>query len=66
MQLEDYLAQNGTKKSDFATLVEISPSHLSGLLKGRRPSLELAFKIEYATNGLVRAEDWTGGGGGQE
>lgn len=55
--LATYLA--GKRNAEFARRLGISDAFLSQLLSGkRRPSLDLAFKIERATAGLVPASVW--------
>ena len=58
MKLEDWLKRTGTRKSDLARRLAISPGRVTQLLSGERPSLELALKIRRVTDNLVRPEDF--------
>jgi len=58
MTLKDYIKENKLTVSKFAELAECSQPHISLICKGlRRPSPELAFKIQQVTDGDVRAID---------
>ncbi len=61
MTLEEWLKLTGTKKSELARRLAISPGRVTQLLSGARPSLDLALKIRQATENLVRPEDFPKG-----
>jgi predicted XRE-type DNA-binding protein len=62
MSLTEYLAQSGTSQKTFAEQVGVDQSVVSRLARRDiRPSLELAFKIERATDGQVPAAGWVDG-----
>lgn len=63
MTLKQYLFEFGIKKSDFAGKIGVAPSHVSGLLSGKRPSLDLAVIIEKESDGHVTLYDWICGEG---
>ena len=58
--LGKYFADDPFRKQvDFAGEIGISPGHLGDLIRGRRrPSFEIAKKIEHLTGGLIRLDDW--------
>ena len=52
--LLNYLKKNGIDQSTFASKVGCNQSHISLICKGaRRPSPELALKIQEATGGRI-------------
>lgn len=54
MKLKDYLKQEKIKTDDFAVLVGCSQPHISLICSNeRRPSADLALKIEQETKGKV-------------
>jgi transcriptional regulator with XRE-family HTH domain len=58
-QLATHLKAAGTKRNEFARIVGISAPYLTQILSGlKRPSLDLAFRIETATGGVVPASCW--------
>ena len=62
-QLTRYLADNSITRAEFARRLNISPAYVSEILrtdagKRKRPSLELAVRIEAATAGAVSVGDW--------
>lgn len=58
-QLATHLKAAGIKRNEFARSVGISAPYLTQILAGlKRPSLDLAFRIEKATNGIVPASCW--------
>jgi len=58
-QLATHLKAAGIKRNEFARSVGISAPYLTQILAGRkRPSLDLAFRIEKATDGIVPASCW--------
>ena len=62
-QLTRYLAENSITRAEFARRLSISPAYVSEILrtdagKRKRPSLELAVRIEAATAGAVSVGDW--------
>lgn len=55
----DFINQSGETQTAWAARLGVSKSYLSDLLGGkRRPSLDLAFRIERATGGAVPAAVW--------
>jgi len=59
MQLSEWLAREGIKRSRFAASVGVSPSHITGLCDGvSSPSLALAQRIHKETGGAVGPEDF--------
>jgi plasmid maintenance system antidote protein VapI len=57
--LQTYAHTFGGKQRDLAEAFGISQPHLSLLLAGKkRPSLELAVRIEQMTGGAVPATSW--------
>jgi transcriptional regulator with XRE-family HTH domain len=61
MTLDEYLWKNKVSQRDFAALIDSSDSMVSWLRNGgRRPSVELAQKIEKATKGVVPAVELLG------
>ena len=58
MDLEEYLFRHRIKKSHFAIGLGIAPGHFYAILaKRRRPSVNLAIKIEEMTDGKVSKEE---------
>lgn len=61
MGLQKFLRDQKRKPSHFARELGISKSYFSEILSGKKGvSLDLAFKIEHATNGAVTARDMAG------
>lgn len=61
MNLDEYLWKNKVRQRDFAALIGSTDSMVSWLRSGgRRPSVELAKRIEKATNGEVTAVELLG------
>ena len=59
MTLTDYLSKSALSATEFAGLIGCEPSTITRLCRGERgPSLELALKIEAATNGSVTPKDF--------
>lgn len=59
MDLKTYLAETKEKQTDFAARVETTVATISRIVGGTlRPSLDLAHRIERATGGTVRTEQW--------
>lgn len=59
MDLQTYLRDAGEKQSGFAARVGTSPATVSRLCNGTlRPALDLAHRIEAATDGKVPTEVW--------
>jgi transcriptional regulator with XRE-family HTH domain len=58
MTLSQYLHDNGATQADFAKRVGTSQAHISRLVGGDTPSLQLALKIETATSGAVPVRVW--------
>lgn len=58
-RLADALDRSGRTRAETARRLGIHETHLSKICKGeRRPSLELAVKLERLTFGMVRCVDW--------
>lgn len=58
-QLTAHIKDAGLKRNEFAKVIGISAPYLSQILNGeKRPSLDLAFRIEAATGGNVPASSW--------
>lgn len=58
MKLADYLQETDQRASDLAALVGCETSTITRFLRGeRRPSLEIALRIEQATGGKVSPHD---------
>jgi len=59
MDLKAYLDDTGEKQTDFAARVNTTVATISRIVGGSlRPSLDLAHRIERATDGKVRTELW--------
>jgi len=59
MNLADFIATSGKKRESIADSLDISRSYLSLLESGtKRPSLDLAVRIERLTDGAVPATSW--------
>lgn len=65
LTLREYIFQQRLKKAVAAEQLGISPGHLSNLIHteetGKKPSLELALRIEEWSKGQVSATVWSGG-----
>lgn len=58
-RLKSWIETNGQSVNEFARRVEYDHSNMHKLVKGViRPSLDLAFRIERATDGAVPAAAW--------
>ena len=58
-ELKRYLKMKGLTAREFSILSGIDHSQISRYLRGLiRPSLENAYRIQKATKGDVRMEDW--------
>jgi DNA-binding XRE family transcriptional regulator len=58
-KLREHLATTGTRQSDLAEKVGVSRPYMSQLVGGTKmPGLELAIKIEAATDGAVTVRSW--------
>jgi predicted transcriptional regulator len=58
-QLQAWLRSADVTAAEFARRCEYDPSNMSKLLKGTlRPTLDMAFRIERATDGKVPASSW--------
>jgi transcriptional regulator with XRE-family HTH domain len=58
MKLSSFLTDNGISLADFSNSVKCSISMISRIKSGqRRPSPELAFRIEQITGGLVTRDE---------
>ena len=59
-KLKQYLAQTETTQASLADLIGVSRSHMNELVSGaKKPSLNVAIKIENATCGKIAASEWT-------
>lgn len=57
--LANIILQSGSTRAAWAERLGISASYLSDILNGKkRPSLELAVRIESATAGAVTPASW--------
>jgi transcriptional regulator with XRE-family HTH domain len=57
--LRSHLEATGEKQSDFAARVGTTPATISRLCTGLlKPALDLAHRIEVATDGNVPTETW--------
>lgn len=62
MDLQTYLKDSGERQSAFAARVGTTPATVSRLCNGSlRPALDLAHRIETATEGQVPTEMWLAG-----
>ncbi len=67
MTLQEYLNKTEMMFVEFAERIQVNPSTVSLLARGKRkPSLELALKIEEATRGKVKASVWRKKGNGKD
>ena len=58
MQLPEYLKKHRLTHSQFAEKVRVSQPHIANILSGkRRPSIELAKRIEIETDKEVMLDD---------
>ena len=58
-RLQAWLKATGTPAAELARRCEYDPSNMHKLLKGAiRPTLEMAFRIERATDGVIPAAAW--------
>ena len=58
MRLKDWKDQKQLKNKDLAASLDIDEGYVTHILKGdRRPSPELALKIEQLTKGMVSRMD---------
>lgn len=59
MKLAAYLEETKEKQRDFASRVQTTDATVSRLLTGTlRPGLDLALRIEAATDGKVPPREW--------
>lgn len=59
MKLAEFISTSGMTDAKFAAAVGLSRSYLTAIkLNKKSPSAEVAMRIERATNGRVRLEDW--------
>lgn len=59
MMLQTFMTDNNIKQKRCAEVLEISQAHLSLILSGKkRPSLDLAVRIETMTAGAVPVASW--------
>ena len=58
MQLSDYLKKYSLTQTEFGKKVGVSQPHITGILSGKkRPSIELAKRIEIQTDKAVMLDD---------
>lgn len=58
-KLKKYMLANKLNGKQLAAQIKVDPSTISRFLKGtQKPTLDLAFHIQDATNGKVKATDW--------
>ncbi len=57
MRLSEYFEKYGVKAVWLAKKIGVSPQAISNIAKGANPSLEVAVKIEEATDGKVKCRD---------
>lgn len=58
-KLDRYLKISGRRKSSFARQIGTTPTYLGILAKGgSTPTIQMAYRIERATGGLVTLYDW--------
>jgi len=56
--IQKYCKNNGKTLKEFSRLIKISAPYVTQIISGlRRPSPDLALKIEKATGGMVKKED---------
>jgi transcriptional regulator with XRE-family HTH domain len=54
-----YVTSSGLTQTAWADRIGVSRSYMSNLLNGKkRPSLEVAVRIERETGGLIPASSW--------
>lgn len=59
MNLKEYMQKERMRQGPLAERLGFSQSFVSRLMNGRNlPTIRVAEKIEIATNGAVRAQDW--------
>lgn len=59
MKFRAWFESSGLSQTQFAKKVNVTQSAVSHLLKGRKsPSLDLILRIEKATGGKVKPNDW--------
>ena len=58
MNLAAYLQSQNKTQEAFAAEIGVRQATVSRLKRGKRPSLQLAAKIERATQGAVSASSW--------
>ena len=58
-KMNDYLKKTGSTARDFAALIGISQPFLSEINSGKKmPHIDLAYKIQKATDGAVPCDYW--------
>lgn len=58
MDLKTYLQSRRISNKEFAELIDVAPCSVSNYIcKKRKPALEIAIRIEKATNGKVTVEE---------
>ena len=58
MTLAEYLRNHNITQADFGARINRSQAHVSRLVSGETPSLEVAVQIERETGGAVPAVSW--------
>ena len=62
MKFADWFAKSGKSQAQVARDAGVTPQCINQILLGlSRPSLTVAFAIEKATGGKVRAVEWVNG-----
>lgn len=56
-KLQKYLKETGIKKTYLANKAGFTPLTLRNIMKGRATSLEVALKLQKATNNYITIED---------
>lgn len=56
--LQKWVSEKGMSARDFSKLVDLNPTYSAYIISGnRRPSVDLAKKIEKVTEGAIKAID---------
>lgn len=58
LSLAEYLQLTGLTKTEFSKLIPCSYSYPGMIIKGLRPSYDMAVRIEKVTSGLVPRTNW--------
>lgn len=59
-KLADYIKRSGLDQAEFAHKCGVSPATICRILSGKTsdPAVSVTLKIEVATKGAVRPQDW--------